>query len=176
MPAGGTLFWRQESAGIGNMANNTFKTPEQVKKFWAEKEETYGGKVTFQTFVTYMGEPGGGEVYSKGGLFFIINDRLHFEDFEKHNALMAMFNRQADYEKTEFSFPLQDIQSLKRFSEKQAYACIKGDMDEQDLTEMSLFKAFFSRRFWKMSINNRPSIFFEVLDEMNFIKQMSFLF
>ena len=147
------------------------KNQDQVKKFWDKKEEALGGHVVFQTYVTYLGDAGTGVYNGRGGLFYVINDRLYFEDFEKFNALMALFNRKdEDYEKTEFSIPLEDVSEMCKVTEKDAKACIDGQIEEDKVPEMSKFKSFFNRGYWKMVSRGRPTMFIEIMDEDGLFK------
>ena len=147
------------------------KNQDQVQKFWAKKEAALGGKVVFQTYVTYLGDAGTGIYNGRGGLFYVINDRLYFEDFEKFNALMALLNRKDDdYEKTEFSIPLKDISRMYKVSEKDAKACIDGQLQEEKVPEMSKLKSFFSRGYWKIVSAGRPTMFMEIMEENALVK------
>ena len=141
-------------------------TDNQIEKFWKEKEEALGGKVLFQTYVTYVGEAGSGLINGRGGLFYIVGDCLYFEDFEKHNALMALFNRKdSSYEKTEFSLPLEDIRSVQRVAEKDARACVGGIIDENSLPSLGKLRSLFTRGYWRLSVHEKASLFFEIMDD-----------
>ncbi len=168
-------FWsrvREPAFERGNMSER-LKNQDQVKKFWEKKEELLGGKVIFQTYVTYIGDAGTAEYNGRGGLFYIVNDRLYFEDFEKFNALMALFNRKDDaYEKTEFSIPLEDITMMYRVTEKDAKACIDGEIEDDKVPEMSKFKSFFNRGYWKIVSKGRRTMFMEIMEEEALMKHL----
>ena len=141
-------------------------TEDQIAKFWQDKEEALGGKILFQTYVTYLGEAGSDSFSGRGGLLYIVNDRLYFEDFEKQNAMMALFNRKDDnYEKTEFSFLLSDVESMQRVSEKDAKECIRGIQEENSLSSLTKFSSLFTRGYWRIGVKNRSSLFFEIMDD-----------
>ena len=95
------------------------KQSEEIQKFWKEREDRLGGKIEFQSYAALVGEAGSGRVNGRGGLCYQIGERVYFEDFEKHNALMALFNKKDDnYEKTEISFLLEDVIEIRKVSEK----------------------------------------------------------
>ena len=141
-------------------------TEAQVEKYWKEKEEALGGKILFQTYATLIGEAGSNNINGRGGLFFIVGDRLYFEDFEKQNALMALFNRKDDdYEKTEYSFLLSDVTAVQQVSEKDSRDCVRGLLDEDSLKSLSKLKTIFTRGFWRICLKDRPSLFFDIMDD-----------
>ena len=84
----------------------------EARKFWEEKESEKGGKVTFYTFATFLGRSSDRQV-TNGGLVYIIDDKIYFEDFEKENWLVKLISRKQKYEKTEFSVKRSEI-SLTR--------------------------------------------------------------
>lgn len=146
----------------------------EINNFWKEREERYGGKLEFQTYAALIGEAGSGKLNGRGGLCYIIADRVYFEDFEKQNALMAMFNRKdSDYEKTELSFLLSDISSMKKVSEKWGKACIDDDSLSERIPELKGFKAMFVRGYWLIELKNRPSLIMEIMEDDGFRKFLS---
>jgi hypothetical protein len=166
---GGKDFLRQERIPVivrYSYEGEPMAAEDQIRKFWSEKEDVLGGKVQFQTYATFLGEAGSDSFNGRGGLFYIIGDCLYFEDFEKHNALMALFNRKDDdYEKTELSFPLEEILEAQKVSEKDARACIRGGMEEDRLPTLSKFQSFFARGYWRLAAKGRRSLFFEIMDD-----------
>ncbi|MDC7239267.1 MAG: hypothetical protein PQJ50_02800 [Spirochaetales bacterium] len=137
----------------------------EAEKFWKAREEAYGGRIEFQSYAVLLGEAGSGHFNGRGGLCFVIGGRFYFEDFEKQNALMALFGRKdADYEKTEISFPLEDLKGLKKVSEKWARTCVSEKMEEEHVPELKGLPALFTRGYWLVQIENRPSLVMEIMD------------
>lgn len=66
---------------------------DEVEEFKKEREEQFGGQIRFMSYARYLGEAGDGQVVNIGGILFIINDTIHFEDFESQNALMALMGQ-----------------------------------------------------------------------------------
>jgi len=143
----------------------------QADRFWKEKEELLGGNIVFQTFATLVGEAASETENGRGGLCYIVNDRFYFEDFEKQNALMALFGRKdADYEKTEMSFPLEEVTVLQKVAEKDAKACIAGLQKENEILTLKGLKSLFSRGYWRFEFRDRASLFFEIMEEKKLFK------
>lgn len=141
-------------------------TDNHIGKFWQEKEEALGGKVQFQTYATFLGEAGSESFNGRGGLFYIVKDRLYFEDFEKHNALMALFNRKDDdYEKTILSFDLEEVVRGRRVAEREARACIAGQIDPEEVPALGPFRSFFARGCRQLFLKDGRSLFFEIMDD-----------
>ena len=138
----------------------------EVQKFWSEKESSLGGKVEFNTYAALIGECGSGKMNGRGGLCYIIGDRVYFEDFEKNNALMAMFNRKdTDYEKTLISFQLSDVTGMKKITEKWGKASISEGIDSTRIPELKGLKALFTRGYWLIELKDRPALVMEIMDD-----------
>ncbi|MBF9018729.1 MULTISPECIES: hypothetical protein [unclassified Oceanispirochaeta] len=140
------------------------KQPE-VDKFWQEKEESLGGKLEYQSYAVMMGESASGKFNGRGGLGYVINGRFYFEDFEKQNALMAMFNRKdSDYEKTEISFPLTDVKVIRKIPEKWGKMCIESQQDEDKIPTLNGLTSLFVRGYLLIQLKDRPSLIMEIME------------
>lgn len=149
------------------------KQPE-VDKFWQEKEEKLGGKLEYQSYAVLIGECGSGKFNGRGGLAYIINGRFYFEDFEKNNALMAMFNRKdSDYEKTELSFPLSDVKNIRKIPEKLGKLCIESRKDEDSIPSLKGFQSLFVRGYQIVELKDRPSLIMEIMEVEELKKRLS---
>lgn len=138
----------------------------KIEQFWKEKEETLGGKVLHQTYATFLGDAGAESFNGRGGLLYVVGNRIYFEDFEKFNAMMALFNRTDDkYAKTEFSMLLEDVKAVQRVSEKDAKSCIMGILKEDALPSLTKFKSLFYKGYWEIEVKDRPAMFFEIMDD-----------
>jgi hypothetical protein len=143
----------------------------EIEIFWKEREERFGGKVLFNTYATLMGECGSGKTNGRGGLLYVIADRVYFEDFERQSALMAMFNRKdSNYEKTEISFLLSDISGFRKIAEKWGQACISDASLANSVPELKGFKKLFTRGFTLIQIKDRPSLIMEIMEDTAFKK------
>lgn len=140
------------------------KQPE-VDKYWKEKEERFGGKLEYQSYAVLIGECGTGKFNGRGGLCFVINGRFYFEDFEKNNALMAMFNRKdSEYEKTEISFPLSDIIEIRKIPEKWGKLCVESQQDEDKIPTLKGLASMFVRGLMLVKLKDRPSFVMEIME------------
>lgn len=141
---------------------------EQYKK---EKEEQFGGKIRFMSYTRFIGKAGGGKSVNRGGIMFVINDTLHFEDFEKQGALLVMFNQKENYSKTEFSINLEDISIVKEVLERHADKCIRGKISEDEiLPAPGGLTGLFFRKAMQVFVKNKASLFFDLLDMAAFLE------
>lgn len=136
-----------------------------VDKYWKDKEEKLGGKLEYQSYAVLVGECGTGKFNGRGGLGFVINGRFYFEDFEKNNALMAMFNRKdSDYEKTEISFALSDVLNIRKIPEKWGKLCIESQLDEEKIPTLKGLASIFVRGVILVTLKDRPSFVMEIME------------
>lgn len=146
------------------------QTPDE---FWAEIEEKRGGKVVFFTFSKYVGRSRS-EVDNLPGLLYVINDIAYFEDFEKDNMLAKLIGRKKKYEKTEFSFPLENVTKVQFVSQGNALKCISGLVADEELKGMTKLTRIFTNPVYQVILNTGESIFFEqVMDEKKFLRVFS---
>ena len=141
------------------------QTPDE---FWAEIEERRGGKVTFFTFSKFIGRSRS-QLENLPGLIYIINDIVHFEDFEKDNMLAKIIGRKKKYEKTEFSFQVSEVEELKIITQGNAIKCISGVISDQDIPNISGFLKLFTNPVYQLRLTSGESVFFEqVMDDKAF--------
>ena len=144
---------------------------EEAENFWAEKEQEKGGKVRFFTFATYIGNTGGRPT-SLGGLLYIVNERLYFEDFEKDNWFAKIISRKKNYEKTEFDLDIQEIAEIKTISKSSALNCIAGIVDDEDTKPVSMITKALFQSIVQIRIRNSISYFFDVMRDKEFIASL----
>jgi hypothetical protein len=147
---------------------------KDAEQFKSEREEHFGGKIQYMSYATLIGRASSSKVKNRGGLIFLINDILHFEDFERTGGLMVLFNQKEDYQKTEFSIDLSDISTVKEIKDKYANSCINGFVDENEILPATggIF-ALFSRTVLQVFVNNQTSLFLDILDKEGFITEIN---
>lgn len=138
---------------------------DESVEFRTEREEKFGGPIRFMTYATYMGEAGAGSSPHRGGIFYVINDTLHFEDFERQSTLLSLMGQKEKYSKTEMSMELADLSIVREIREKDARDCIFCLIDESQILPMKngLF-SLFSKPALQLLFTGRPSLFFDFLD------------
>lgn len=142
---------------------------EEAKKFWAEKEKEKGGKLSFFTFATYLGMSSKRSP-SLGGLLYIIDNKIYFEDFEKDNWLIKIIGRKQKYEKTEFSINIKDISETKVISRNSAFNCMAGYIKGEETRALSPFLMVLMKPILQISLKNKNSLFFEIMKLQDFLK------
>jgi hypothetical protein len=143
----------------------------EAKKFWEEKEAERGGKVTFYTFATFLGRSSDRQL-TNGGLIYIIDDKIYFEDFEKENWLIKLVARKKNYEKTEFSIKVKEISLTRIVSRNSALNCIAGFCESLETKELSAFSKLFAKPVVQIMMKNESSLFFDIMRANDFIKAL----
>ena len=145
---------------------------EESRLFREAKEIQYGGKVEYLTYMKFLGIAGGGEK-SIGGICFIINGTLFFEDFEQQNTIVGFLlgGKKSDWEKTEFSLPLSMIERIRFVSEQDALMCMRGHIDENSIAPVRGWTRFFIKRVLHVSLReNAPGFFIDPINANEFIR------
>ncbi len=148
-------------------------TTEESKKFWEEKEKEKGGKVHFFTFATFLGKTNDKQV-TLGGLLYIVDYRVYFEDFEKDNWFAKIITKKKNYEKTEFSFNISDINDTRIVSKGSTLNCIAGNINDEDTKSVSnILKTLFQSAV-QIRLKKGYSYFFEIMRDRDFLKALLF--
>lgn len=138
-------------------------------EFWKEREEEKGGELQFNTFATFIGR-GGDKKVELGGLLYIINNRVYFEDFEKDNIFMKILTKKRSYKKTEFSFDIAAIRGVKEVSVGEATNCILGLIGNEETKQAAGISKFFSSPVLQVLMEEGSSFFFDIMRRKEFIE------
>jgi len=143
-----------------------------TNKFWADREQLKGGKLRFFTFATLLGRSGE-KAITLGGLLYIIDDTITFEDFEKDNWLFKLMNRKKSYEKTEFDLKVADIAETKLVSKNTALNCISGNLPDTNTKPLNGFNLLFNQKVFQLRLKSGNSLFFEIMKAKEFGETLS---
>ncbi|MBN2324498.1 MAG: hypothetical protein JXQ30_12245 [Spirochaetes bacterium] len=138
-----------------------------AQKFWAEREKEKGGKVRFFTFATLIGKSHDAAV-NLGGLLYIIDNTVIFEDFEKDNWIYKIMNRKRSYEKTEFDLKVDDIAEIKLVSKNAALNCISGILPDTATKPLGGLTLLFTQKVFQLRLKSGYSLFFEIMNAKEF--------
>ena len=144
---------------------------DEAKKFWEDIEKERGGKVTFFTFATFLGESRGKQV-TLGGLLYVVKDIVYFEDFEKENWFAKLLSRKQKWEKTEFSFSKKNIVEVRLVSKGAALNCVGGYIDEAETRPISKIFAALFQSVVQIRLKSRGSLFFDIMRNKDFLKAL----
>lgn len=141
-----------------------------AEEFRKDREEQFGGEISFLSYATFLGSASSKELKNRGGIVYLINDVLHYEDFESSTGLLLLFNQREKYIKTEFSVNMSDISIIKNVKDKDARSCIQGSVNEHEilLAGSGIF-SFLSKSVLQVIVENRASIFLDFLDKEGFV-------
>lgn len=167
--------------------NSTKKgsTKKQPDKFWKEKEVELKDAIGFRTYASFLGEVTKGkspvaEKYlgkppsDKGGLLYGVANVIYFEDFEKKSTLASMVGgTSVPWEKTEFSFSLDEVAGIRSVSEVDSRRSIQGKISPESLTSTekgskNIFHSF--TRYFCIELKEGKFLFFEVLEKKDFLE------
>ncbi len=140
----------------------------ETNNFLRQLEEENGGKLTFRTYALYLGFSGEG-VKNLGGLFYSVNGRLIFEDFEKEGGLLGLLvKRKNAYKKTKFSFPIEEITDVYTVTRSAALRSIQGGRLPSDIPPASKILKILSRTVTQIRLKDGKAYYFEMIDEKPF--------
>ena len=140
----------------------------ESRQFWEEREKEKGGKISFFTFATFLGRSGDKQL-NLGGLLYLINKTLTFEDFEKENWLLKILNRKKEYEKTELEIKKDDIVETKLVSKNTALNCISGFIEDVDTKPLTGVGGLFLQKVFQIRMKSGYSLFFEIMKTKEFL-------
>ena len=141
---------------------------EESKDFLAQLEEENGGKLEFRTYAQYLGK-GNGEVKNLGGLFYVVGDRLIYEDFERQNSsLQIFFKKKRKYEKLKFSINHSDISSIYLVNHSAATNAVKFSPSKGGLPEVTGIKKIVLRNLSQILLKDGKTYYFEIFNLKEF--------
>jgi hypothetical protein len=143
------------------------KQTEDPADFWHGVETRRGGPVTFSTFATLAGHSGSGRI-DLAGLLYVVNGTAWFEDFQKDNWLYRVMGANRKYEKTEVSFALAEVASVRFVSKFRASQLMAKAASPVVLPEASRFLQFFSTPFVQVALGSGTTLFFDILERRKF--------
>ena len=144
------------------------KQENDASKFWEEREKMRGGKVSFFTFATFLGRSND-KALNLGGLLYIIDGKIFFEDFEKDNWLFKILSRKKTYEKTEFDIKRDDIVETRIVTKNMALNCISGIIEDSDTKPLGGLQAALFQKVFQLRLKSGYSLFFEIMKAKEFI-------
>lgn len=146
------------------------KQSEDPADFWHGVETRRGGPVTFSTFATLAGSAGGagGGRADLAGLLYVVNGTAWFEDFEKDNWLYRVIGGGKNYQKTEVSFSLAEVTSVRFVSKMRASQRMSQAATAAALPESSRLFQFFSTPLVQVALKNGTMLYFDMLERRKF--------
>lgn len=142
-----------------------FETQEYLESL----EQEFSGPIRFKTYANFLGfsTP---ERIEKGGLLFVINDTLYFEDFERKLGLLDLVglqNREV-YQKFRTSCLIRDISAHFTARTAAVKQVIKGYRPLERIRPTNIVVKSFVKTCYVITLTSGPSWFMEVLDDTEF--------
>ncbi len=141
---------------------------EETYSLLKQLEDENGGKLIFKTYSLYLGKSGEG-VTNLGGLLYAVNNRIIFEDFEKQGGMLQLLvKRQDKYEKTKFSFPVEDVSSVYTVTRRKALKAVASGRNPSDIAPVPSYMKILFRTITQILLRDGSAYYFELIDEKSF--------
>ena len=143
---------------------------QETKDFLDSLETENGGQIIFKTYAVLIGFSNGQNL-NLGGLLYVINNTLYFEDFEKQGGLFGLMTsrKKKVYEKYKTSIDINSIENLYAVKINAAKAVAGGKLSHKKLTPVTgLQKKLFQTAVY-ISRAEEPGWLLEVIDDKKFI-------
>ncbi|MBI9100734.1 MAG: hypothetical protein JEY91_19840 [Spirochaetaceae bacterium] len=144
---------------------------QETKEFLASLEKENGGKILFKTYAVLIGFSNGQNI-NLGGLLYIINHTLYFEDFEKQGGLFGLITakKKRAYKKYKTSIDISSIKNVYSVKMSAAKAVVTGKLAQEQLFPVAGFKKKLFQTSIFLSCSEEPGWFLEVIDDKKFIQ------
>ena len=141
------------------------ETEDLLKKM----EQENGGPIVYKTYCRMVGFSDG-TVLNVGGLLYVVNGKLIFEDFEKQPGLMDFLSRsKKKYEKFKTYRLLDDIKEVKKIRASYARRVMDGKVDGSNIPPISGIEKLFSQSLIELSFSEQPNWYIELLEDKEFM-------
>ena len=140
------------------------ETNELLKQLETENN----GKLVYKTYALFRGKSGKG-VRNLGGLFYVVNDLLVFEDFERQGGMLQFFIKKKEkYEKTKFSFALNTIKNIDTITRSAAVKAVRYKTNPVTIKPANGIMKIINRTTTQILMQDGSAYYFELFDEKNF--------
>ncbi len=142
---------------------------QETEALLKKMEEDNGGPIEYKTYCRLLGFSDGTSL-DLGGLLFVVNDKLVFEDFEKQPGILDMFGKsKKSYEKYKTYRLFDEILGIKKIKTSSAKKVIAGRADGKDIPTISRFDRLFSQTILELTFKEEPNWYIELLEDKEFI-------
>ncbi len=145
---------------------------EDIKDLLALMEKQNGGPMVFKTYCRLLGYADGTPV-NLGGMLYVINGKLIFEDFENENpgmmGLLTSRSKKKKYEKFKTFRMVEHITGMHTVRASQAKRLIDGHMTAVHLPEASALERIIAQTVLEISFSDAPAWYVELLNNKDFI-------
>ncbi|MCF7943314.1 MAG: hypothetical protein K9L21_02655 [Spirochaetia bacterium] len=148
---------------------------QDTQEFLQGLEKENGGPIIFKTYaILLQTEEIRGTARQSGGLLYLINDTLYFEDFEKQPSVFGLImpRKKQTYEKLKTQLPISSIQDVFTVRASDARAAASDRKESTELKPVTGFKKkLFQTAVCIKTSHSRPWLL-EVLNDNEFIREI----
>ncbi len=146
---------------------------QETEKLLKRMEEENGGTIVFKTYCQLYGFSDGTNLHL-GGLLYVVNGKLIFEDFEKQPGLLDLFGnkRKSSYEKFKTFRLLSDLDNIRYVKATSVKRVLAGKADASKLPEATGIEKVFSQTLLELSFRNQSNWYIELLQDKDFLQFM----
>ena len=148
---------------------------DDAQQFIEKLEDRFGGPVAYRTYSTWFASDEN-QVREFGVFIYEINGIFHYEDFERRPSMFGFPIRagkhQKPYVKMEGSFTPDMIESLSLVTKSQALSCAQGYRTQTTISPATGLRRVFSQLVTRVVLKDGPTLFFELINQKEFIKAL----
>ncbi|GEM_PF-1824127 len=139
----------------------------QSNKLTKQLELENGGPLEWKTYAFLLAGKDR-QILTKGGLLYIVQGTLIFEDFESDRPIYRIISTtRTPYKKTKKTASLDSITLLKEISRRDALKILRGKRTLAQVTTPGRFKRFLDRTVHAVQFNDGTVWFCEMYDTKN---------
>lgn len=121
-----------------------------------------GGKIVWKTYAFLMSQ-GERQIVSKGGLLYIVNGELIFEDFESDRPIYRIIGtKRSSYQKTKLKAPLTSIVALQSMTRSNALKVLRGKRNLDQLKAAGKLQRLLDRTVLAIRFDDESCWFCEM--------------
>ncbi len=142
---------------------------QETEALLKKMEEDNGGPIEYKTYCRLLGFSNGTSL-DLGGLLYVVNAKLVFEDFEKQPGILDMVSRaKKTYDKYKTYRLFDDIVGTKKITTSNAKRVLAGKTDGANIPPITGFDKLFSQTILELSFKEGPNWYIELLEDKEFI-------
>ena len=143
---------------------------QETKDFLNSLEQENGGQIIFKSYAVLIGFSDGKSI-DLGGLLYVINNTLYFEDFEKQSGPFSLITskKKKIYKKYKTSISIDSIEDLYSVKMNTAKAVTHKRLSQDQLKPLKgVQKKIFQTAVF-LARSKNPGWLLEVIDDKIFI-------
>ncbi len=136
----------------------------QTDKLLQQLEFENGGSLEWKTYAFLLAE-NNRQIVTKGGLLYIVNGVLIFEDFESDRPIYRILGaKRTTYKKTKLKGDLSSITLFKKITRRDALRVLRGKSTIEQVMSPNKLQSLFDRTVHAIQFEDNSIWFCEIYD------------